>query len=65
MRHNRPMILMLTGLALMLVGWAVIFVTVIGMLAAHYATLIGAYSASMGGLVVGLIGMLEHRQFGK
>lgn len=51
-----PRSLMIAGFALQLAGWLVILFMVIGLLSPSLLLSLGAYAASVSGLIVGLLG---------
>jgi hypothetical protein len=61
---NRPLVLLLGGLALMLLGWFILFFILLGFLSASLTLSFTAYGMSFAGLVLGVVGVVEYRRRG-
>ncbi len=58
-----PAALISIGFVLLLVGWAILFLTVIKILAPSFVLSMGAYALSFAGMLIGFVGLFEHRKY--
>jgi hypothetical protein len=54
-----PTTLIAAGVFCLLLGWALLFLMVLRIIPPSFALALGAYTVSLGGLVMGLAGLLQ------
>lgn len=55
-----PLKLMVLGFMLLLASWFVLFFMVVRLIPPSFLLSLGAYAASLGGLVIGIFGAIQH-----
>jgi len=65
MMHSRPVLLVLLGIALMIVGWVFPFLMVLGVIKSSFALNFLSFAAQVSGFFLGFIGAAMYVQLKK